>query len=169
MRHGPRFGELALMYNTPRSASCIAATECTAWTLDRSTFRAILAKHAKKRALAYKELLKKVILNKDKHFMGPTCTADGLHHGGAVDKARGRDGRGGAAVSVSGASSARWRLGRGPRRWRDVGRTPSPQTSAQAPIGWSGHHPGGRRGQDLLRHLVWYCHDKGRRESSRAS
>ncbi|CAH0371129.1 unnamed protein product [Pelagomonas calceolata] len=69
---GRGFGELALMYNTPRSASCIAATECTAWTLDRSTFRAILAKHAKKRALAYKELLKKVILNKDKHFMGPT-------------------------------------------------------------------------------------------------
>ena len=69
---GRGFGELALMYNTPRSASCIAATECTAWTLDRSTFRAILAKHAKKRALAYKELLKKVILNKDKHFMGPS-------------------------------------------------------------------------------------------------
>ena len=69
---GRGFGELALMYNTPRSASCIAATECTAWTLDRSTFRAILAKHAKKRALAYKELLKKVQLNKDRHFMGPT-------------------------------------------------------------------------------------------------
>ena len=29
---GRGFGELALMYNTPRSASCIAATECTAWT-----------------------------------------------------------------------------------------------------------------------------------------
>ena len=69
---GRGFGELALMYNTPRSASCIAATECTAWTLDRSTFRAILAKHAKKRALAYNELLKKVILNKDRHFMGPS-------------------------------------------------------------------------------------------------
>jgi len=67
---GRGFGELALMYNTPRSASCIAQTECTAWTIDRATFRSILAKHAKKRALSYKELLKQVRLNKDRHF-GP--------------------------------------------------------------------------------------------------
>lgn len=33
------FGELALLYNAPRSASCIALTRCTLWGIDRKTFR----------------------------------------------------------------------------------------------------------------------------------
>lgn len=39
---GSCFGELALMYNTPRAATIKAATECTLWVIDRQTYRGIL-------------------------------------------------------------------------------------------------------------------------------
>jgi len=35
---GDAFGELALMYNAPRAATCIAATNCRLWSLDRISF-----------------------------------------------------------------------------------------------------------------------------------
>ncbi|XP_029378977.1 cAMP-dependent protein kinase type II-beta regulatory subunit isoform X2 [Echeneis naucrates] len=46
------FGELALMYNTPRAATIIAISTGALWCLDRLTFRRIIVKNnAKKRKL----------------------------------------------------------------------------------------------------------------------
>ena len=39
---GGSFGELALMYSCPRAATIRAKTKCTAWALDRATFRHML-------------------------------------------------------------------------------------------------------------------------------
>lgn len=40
---GGSFGELALLYDCPRSASCIANTKCRLWKIDQKTFRYMLA------------------------------------------------------------------------------------------------------------------------------
>jgi CRP-like cAMP-binding protein len=40
---GGCFGELALMYSSPRAASVISRSHCSLWTLDLKTFRSILA------------------------------------------------------------------------------------------------------------------------------
>lgn len=39
---GETFGELALLYNSPRAASIIAQTDCVLWALDRETFNHIV-------------------------------------------------------------------------------------------------------------------------------
>lgn len=39
---GGSFGELALLYDSPRAASCLAHTECELWRVDQKTFRHIL-------------------------------------------------------------------------------------------------------------------------------
>lgn len=57
---GSSFGELALMYNSPRAATATAETDLVLWALDRLTFRRILlAKTSKKRQL-YESFLKEV-------------------------------------------------------------------------------------------------------------
>jgi cAMP-dependent protein kinase regulator len=38
------FGELALLYNAPRAATVVTSTPCKFWTLDRKSFRCIIAK-----------------------------------------------------------------------------------------------------------------------------
>ncbi|KAH8053564.1 cGMP-dependent protein kinase [Aureococcus anophagefferens] len=48
---GKGFGELALMYNTPRAATVLAKTDIIAWKIDRERFRLVLANHAKARGL----------------------------------------------------------------------------------------------------------------------
>ncbi|XP_026094259.1 cAMP-dependent protein kinase type II-beta regulatory subunit-like [Carassius auratus] len=50
--HRGSFGELALMYNTPRAASIIATSSGALWGLDRLTFRRIIVRNnAKKRKM----------------------------------------------------------------------------------------------------------------------
>ncbi len=57
---GTSFGELALMYNTPRAATIKASTDCKLWVIDRSTYRGILVYNKYLRNKQYLELLKNV-------------------------------------------------------------------------------------------------------------
>ncbi|XP_003382968.1 PREDICTED: cAMP-dependent protein kinase type II-alpha regulatory subunit-like [Amphimedon queenslandica] len=54
------FGELALMYNTPRAATVIATTPGTIWGLDRKTFKRILCESTSKKRSTYKQFLESV-------------------------------------------------------------------------------------------------------------
>ena len=56
---GGCFGELALIYNSPRAASVTASTACKLWTLDLKTFRYILATTASSKMVTRCEFLKK--------------------------------------------------------------------------------------------------------------
>jgi cAMP-dependent protein kinase regulator len=40
---GDAFGQLALMYNAPRAATCRSVTDVKLWTLDRTSFKVIIA------------------------------------------------------------------------------------------------------------------------------
>ena len=40
---GRSFGDLALLYDCPRAATCLAASNCALWRVDQKTFRQILA------------------------------------------------------------------------------------------------------------------------------
>lgn len=59
------FGELALMYNTPRAATVIAASEGIIWGLDRTTFKNIVVRQAFKKRQLYENLLEEVPLLKE--------------------------------------------------------------------------------------------------------
>lgn len=66
---GSSFGELALMYNSPRAATALASTDVTCWALDRLTFRRILLERTFNRRLMYEDFLKdvKVLSNLSNH------------------------------------------------------------------------------------------------------
>eukprot|EP00565_Helicotheca_tamesis_P000516 CAMPEP_0185726530 /NCGR_PEP_ID=MMETSP1171-20130828/2491_1 /TAXON_ID=374046 /ORGANISM="Helicotheca tamensis, Strain CCMP826" /LENGTH=801 /DNA_ID=CAMNT_0028394909 /DNA_START=140 /DNA_END=2545 /DNA_ORIENTATION=+ len=57
---GACFGELALMYDCPRAATCVATTACDLWRVDQHTFRIIRANHVIKGDKDAKEALLKV-------------------------------------------------------------------------------------------------------------
>jgi CRP-like cAMP-binding protein len=59
---GDLFGELALMYETPRAASVVCCTNVKAWSIDRMTFRTLLMNGAKRRRELYQEFLSSVPL-----------------------------------------------------------------------------------------------------------
>ncbi|KAK3761205.1 hypothetical protein RRG08_022605 [Elysia crispata] len=54
------FGELALLYRMPRSASIVAETDRVLWAMDRASFRRIVQRAAFKKRKLYEELLKEV-------------------------------------------------------------------------------------------------------------
>lgn len=54
------FGELALLYNMPRSATARAVTPGSLWAMSRQTFRKIVLQRAYKKRRAYEILLSKV-------------------------------------------------------------------------------------------------------------
>lgn len=54
------FGELALMYNAPRSATVTASTGGSLWAMDRETFRRIVVKEQAKKRRKYEMFLQKV-------------------------------------------------------------------------------------------------------------
>ncbi|KAI5300659.1 hypothetical protein KEM55_005915 [Ascosphaera atra] len=61
LKEGEFFGELALMYNAPRSASVVSAdAKSTLWALDRVTFRRILMDSAFQRRRMYEAFLEEV-------------------------------------------------------------------------------------------------------------
>lgn len=57
---GNSFGELALLYDCPRAATCIADTDCKLWRVDQRTFRKILAGRQLKSHNETKVTLRKV-------------------------------------------------------------------------------------------------------------
>uniref|UniRef100_A0A8C4R4N9 cAMP-dependent protein kinase type II regulatory subunit n=1 Tax=Eptatretus burgeri TaxID=7764 RepID=A0A8C4R4N9_EPTBU len=58
------FGELALMYNTPRAATIVATSEGSLWGLDRETFRRIIVKNTAKKRQMYESFIETVPLLK---------------------------------------------------------------------------------------------------------
>ncbi|XP_029994396.1 protein kinase, cAMP-dependent, regulatory, type II, alpha A isoform X2 [Sphaeramia orbicularis] len=58
------FGELALMYNTPRAATIIATQEGALWGLDRATFRRLIVKNNAKKRKMYETFIESVPLLK---------------------------------------------------------------------------------------------------------
>lgn len=73
------FGELALLYNMPRSASVIAATKGSLWAMDRNSFRRIVLKSAFKKRKMYEELLENVPLLKSLENYERSNLADALN------------------------------------------------------------------------------------------
>ncbi|KAL7409713.1 cyclic nucleotide-binding-like protein [Mrakia frigida] len=57
---GMSFGDLALMYNAPRSASIVATTPSILWALDRITFRTILLDHTSTKRKMYESFLSSI-------------------------------------------------------------------------------------------------------------
>lgn len=58
------FGELALMYNTPRAATIVATSEGSLWGLDRVTFRRIIVKNNAKKRKMFESFIESVPLFK---------------------------------------------------------------------------------------------------------
>ncbi|CAM9346299.1 unnamed protein product, partial [Phaeothamnion confervicola] len=60
MGPGESFGELALMYSTPRTATCKAGLELRLWALDRLSFKVILMHTTISKRNQYKSFLQQV-------------------------------------------------------------------------------------------------------------
>lgn len=60
---GASFVELALLYNAPRAATCMAAsTVCQLWKVDQHTFRHLLARHAREEEVQVLRVLESIPL-----------------------------------------------------------------------------------------------------------
>ena len=57
---GASFGELALLYNCPRAATCLANTDCRLWKVDQRTFRHMLANNTANQQKDINDVLRKV-------------------------------------------------------------------------------------------------------------
>ena len=57
---GGSFGELALLYNCPRAATCLANTTCRLWKVDQRTFRYMLANNNASQQKDIHDVLRKV-------------------------------------------------------------------------------------------------------------
>lgn len=57
---GGSFGELALIYGTPRAATVKARLNCKLWAIDRDTYRRILMGSTIRKRKLYEEFLSKV-------------------------------------------------------------------------------------------------------------
>lgn len=62
---GKSFGGLALLYDAPRAATCVAKKDCALWRVDQHTFRHIQANFAISSDVDTKEVLRKVPFLKD--------------------------------------------------------------------------------------------------------
>lgn len=75
---GSYFGELALIYNTPRSADVKAKTDVKLWAIDRDSYRRILAGNTLKKRQMYGEFLASVPLLSSLDDWELTNVADAL-------------------------------------------------------------------------------------------
>jgi len=67
---GGSFGELALLYNCPRAATCVANVDCRAWKVDQKTFRYMLANNNACQLNEISDVLRKVpFLSELEHVM----------------------------------------------------------------------------------------------------
>jgi CRP-like cAMP-binding protein/tRNA A-37 threonylcarbamoyl transferase component Bud32 len=57
---GGSFGELALLYNCPRAATCLANTPCRLWKVEQKTFRYMLANNQSSQQKDINDILRKV-------------------------------------------------------------------------------------------------------------
>ena len=57
---GSSFGELALMYGSPRAATIRAKSDCVLWSLDRKAFKGITGSHKQKREEIILDTIRKV-------------------------------------------------------------------------------------------------------------
>lgn len=62
---GSSFGDLALLYDCPRAATCTAVGECKLWRVDQNAFRQILANSTLNKDKAVLDTLRKVSFLKD--------------------------------------------------------------------------------------------------------
>lgn len=84
---GDSFGELALLYNTPRAATIIAVTESILWSLDRQTFNYIIKDSARKKREKYEKFLRSVeiLQTVDDYELCQICDALKIYHYKAGD------------------------------------------------------------------------------------
>jgi cAMP-dependent protein kinase regulator len=75
---GDAFGELAIMYNAPRAATCRAQTEAKLWALDRVSFKCIVVAAAMQKRETYKGFLQNVPILKSLNEMEVMTLADSL-------------------------------------------------------------------------------------------
>lgn len=73
---GQTFGELALMYNTPRAASVVATSEAVLWAMDRETFRTVILQMMSAKRLRFEALLETVPLLRSMEAYERTAVAD---------------------------------------------------------------------------------------------
>mmetsp|Transcript_3263 Transcript_3263/g.4706 ORF Transcript_3263/g.4706 Transcript_3263/m.4706 type:complete len:375 (+) Transcript_3263:17-1141(+) len=60
LKSGGSFGELALIYNTPRAADVVAITDVKLWLIDRVTYRKVLMDSTIRKRALYEEFLDRV-------------------------------------------------------------------------------------------------------------
>ncbi|OTF77633.1 cAMP-dependent protein kinase regulatory subunit-like protein [Euroglyphus maynei] len=75
---GGSFGELALIYGTPRAASILAKTDVKLWAIDRDTYRRILMGQFIKKRKMYEEFLSKVKILESLDYYERLTVADAL-------------------------------------------------------------------------------------------
>lgn len=59
---GGSFGELALLYDSPRAASCVAKTDVSLYKVDQKTFRIMLARQAHDQISDIRELIRRIAI-----------------------------------------------------------------------------------------------------------
>jgi len=75
---GEAFGEIALMYNAPRAASCVATSACRLFALDRATFKIVLTKSSVEKRSKTKDFLSQVEILKEMKEYELYTTADAM-------------------------------------------------------------------------------------------
>lgn len=78
VRTGDYFGELALMYGTPRAATIIAKTDTKLWGIDRMSYRKIIMGRTMRNRKLYEGFLKKVPLLQSMNDYERLTVADAL-------------------------------------------------------------------------------------------
>jgi len=78
MKDGESFGELALLYNCPRTATVKAKSKCVLWEVDRLSFRAVMQHTIERKRAAFEAFLDEVPLTKPLSKYQKNIVADAL-------------------------------------------------------------------------------------------